>query len=540
MIEKIKENKETLDSRLSSMLKKAEAFPDIFKKNAITEVQKIQQEAAKASLEEIEKAVHMTDLEQKKYTFRILSYATNPARWWEINNGKEDKRETGKKFYDELVKKLEKKSGYTPPKDKEAKVLYDITFRLKEMGFDKKSNGNALNFNGDKLNNDMVIAIMFFQKMAGLKRVEWLVWTETFQALNDDNNTRENLIKKIPTTEKKETNKQDQIQELILSLESLIMNGATENSKETMTHMKKALGILGYLDPKDSKKNTYNKAMALFMEDQKLDEKNSRDDIVNALMKKLREKKNDKEKIPSYKTSDEIDIDGEYFPWYGFFLLKSFEKQMNEIDNTVNTAINLKEQQRQLEQELKRLQAEAFLLTNSSDISEENQRKMEDLGKSQKEKNNEIENIKNKRSITIDTINEKINKINKSIKEINETSENTVKKMQMMEDEIEELYNKPLKKLIIQKQETEKNKKETKEIDKRIKELENNKKEKTDEYKLFEQTYFGFKKIIEFQKKLEKMKENLGLLSQKINNFMPKQENQDSTEENNTRLVKKE
>jgi len=156
------------------------ANPEIYgkdvNKNSLPDISKTVKEQTKelntyqSILEDLEKNVILKQTEIEKQKLRNIAYATN------ANRGATKDRNA-------FALSLKDKPGYLAPKDVEQKVFYDITFRLKELGFAQNIDLSQKPDYNDKLAREIIA----FQKLAQLKGQEGVVGPETYKALLKNN-----------------------------------------------------------------------------------------------------------------------------------------------------------------------------------------------------------------------------------------------------------------------------------------------------------------------------------------------------------------
>lgn len=184
------------------------AGPDIYGVNSADNLKEVQKRAkeglnnlsSKEMLEELEAKVKLnSDIEKKKNTLRTINYALDPNRKGSVDmwDGKWSHLVVSKDLYEKLATILKDKPWYMPPVDKEAKIFYDISFRLKQLWIDKNSKGEKLNFTNE-YNNDFAIAVMAFQKMSWAKKIESIVGPETLWKLLQDDKFTQTVIESNP------------------------------------------------------------------------------------------------------------------------------------------------------------------------------------------------------------------------------------------------------------------------------------------------------------------------------------------------------
>jgi len=130
-------------------------------KTALPEVSKNLKEKTKelknyqSILQDLEKNVILKQVELEKQKLRNIAYATN------VNRG-------AKADYNKLALSIKDKPGYVAPKNLEDKALYDVAFRLKELGFAKDIDLTQKIEYTDKLAREIIA----FQKLAQLRGQE--------------------------------------------------------------------------------------------------------------------------------------------------------------------------------------------------------------------------------------------------------------------------------------------------------------------------------------------------------------------------------
>lgn len=169
------------------------ANPEIYgkdvNKNSLPDISKTVKEQTKelntyqSILEDLEKNVILKQTEIEKQKLRNIAYATN------ANRGATKDRNA-------FALSLKDKPGYLAPKDVEQKVFYDITFRLKELGFAQNIDLSQKPDYNDKLAREIIA----FQKLAQLKGQEGVVGPETYKALLKNNVVASTILWSAPVS----------------------------------------------------------------------------------------------------------------------------------------------------------------------------------------------------------------------------------------------------------------------------------------------------------------------------------------------------